>query len=127
MKSFIIGVSIGLLAALSIVFPRLDTLASTVAFPADIEIIAEVKLKDTNEPVSGVTVTLTGKRSGSAYQACVTNELGAVTMQVKKPGTYTIRVTTDQFEVAETDVKVVAGDRQLSVQLLLTPKESTAS
>ena len=127
MKSIIIGVSFGLVAALSIVVPRLS--ASVAASPvfSDIEIMAEVRLKGTNEPVSGVTVTLTGKRSASAYQACVTNEQGSVTMQVTKPGTYTIRVTTDDFEIAETDVKVVAGDRQLSVQLFLTKKVSTAS
>jgi len=94
--------------------------SATIA--SDIEILAEVKLKDTNEPVTGVTVTLTGKRPASAYQACVTDEQGTVRMQVRKPGTYTIRVTTDNFEIAETEVKVVAGDRQLSIELLLTRK-----
>ena len=127
MRSIIIGVLFGLVAALSITAPRTRVEAASLTPPADIEIMAEVKLKGTNEPVSGVTVTLTGKRSATAYQACVTNEQGEVTMQVKKPGVYTIRVTTDEFEVEETEVKVVAGDRRLSVELLLTPKGPSAA
>lgn len=127
MKPIIIGVVLGLATVLSIIVPRPQTAALAAVVPADIEIMAEVRLKGTNEPVSGVTVTLTGKRAAVAYQACVTNDQGAVTMQVRKPGTYTIRVTTEEFEIAETDVKVVAGDRQLSVQLLLVPKGSSAT
>ena len=127
MKPIIIGVVFGLAAVLSIITLCHQAAALASTLPADIEIMAQVRLKGTNEPVSGVTVTLTGKRAAIAYQACVTNEEGSVTMQVKKPGTYTIRVTTEEFEVAETDVKVVAGDRQLSVQLLLVPKGSSAA
>lgn len=118
MHTIVIGICFGLLTALSIIPFRVIAVPPT----SDIEILAQVKLKDTNEPVIGVTVTLTGKRPASAYQACVTDEKGAVKMQVTKPGTYKVRVTTDDFEIAETEVKVVAGDKQLSIQLLLIRK-----
>jgi hypothetical protein len=36
-----------------------------------------------------------------------------------------VRVTNDDFEKAETEVKVVAGDKQLSIQLLLIRKTAT--
>jgi hypothetical protein len=122
MHLIVIGACFGLLTALAIIAPR--SIPDPSPITSDIEILAQVKLKDTDEPVIGVTVTLTGKRPASAYQACVTDENGAVRMQVTKPGTYKVRVTTDDFEIAETEVKVVAGDKQLSIQLLLTRKDT---
>jgi hypothetical protein len=124
MKSTVIGVCLGIVTAVSIILP-VSFAVRAMPIAADIEILAEVKLKDTSEPVTGITVTLTGKRPSSAYQACITDEQGTVRMQVRKPGTYIVRVTNDDFEKAETEVKVVAGDKQLSIQLLLIRKTAT--
>ena len=116
MRPTVIGICLAIVAALSITAPGLAGAASGT------EILAEVRSKDTNQPVVGVTVTLTGKLTATTYEACVTDEEGKVTMRVRKPGTYTVRVTSDNYERAEVDVKVVAGDKQHSVQVLLTPK-----
>src|SRR6187402_2576025 len=116
MRPTVIGICFALVAAVSIASPRLAGAASGT------EILAEVLAKDTNQPVVGVTVTLTGKLKATTYEACVTDESGRVTMRVRQPGTYTVRVASDEYERAEVDVTVVAGDKQRSVQLLLTPK-----
>ena len=121
MRPTVIGICLAVFAGISITTPCLADAAA-----AGTEILAEVKTKDTNQPVVGVTVTLTGKLTATTYEACITDENGKVSMRVRKPGTYTVRVTSDEYERAEVDLKVVAGDKQLSVQLLLTPKTVTS-
>jgi hypothetical protein len=116
MKPSIIGICLVIFTALSVTSPRLvDAAAGT-------EILAEIRSTDTNQPVVGVTVTLTGKLKATTYEACVTDENGKVSMRVRNPGTYTVRVTSDEYERAEVDLTVVAGDKLRTVQMLLTPK-----
>lgn len=128
MKPIAIRTFLGLAAALAFVHPLAEAHAPNIRQPlAGTEIVADVKTIDTNEPVTGVTVTLTGKLTTVAFESCITDEEGRVRMHVKKPGIYTVRVSSDDFERAEADITVVAGDKERNILLFLTPKTAAGN